>query len=249
MDAKRIAMWSGPRNISTAMMRSFGSRSDTTVMDEPLYARYLNANPDQNHPARNEIIAKGPLKLDEITASLTGPPPQGTTISYQKHMAHHLLPTDFDTPNRLDWIDALHNCLLIRDPADMITSFIKVIPNPTPTDLGLPQQVRLFNHLRNRQGQAPIVLDSKDVLCNPRGMLEALCDRVGIAFDQAMLTWQPGPRQTDGVWAPHWYASVYQSTGFAPYHAKNEPVPTNLASVHKQCQSLYDTLHKHRLQP
>ena len=242
----RIAMWSGPRNISTAMMRAFGSRPDTIVVDEPLYARYLSARADQDHPARKEIIAAGPVGLDDVIASLTAPLPSGKAISYQKHMAHHLLPDDFD---HLDWINRLHNCFLIRNPADMITSFIKIIPDPTPTDLGLPQQVRLFEFVRDRLGRIPPVLDSQDVLKNPRGMLTALCEHVGIRFDEAMLTWKPGSRDTDGVWAPYWYDSVYKSTGFAPHRTKNEPVPPNLANVHEECQELYDAIYQHRLQP
>lgn len=244
MPSARIAMWSGPRNISTALMRSFGSRADTIVFDEPLYARYLHARPELRHPGRDEIVAAGPIDMDEITAMLTGPLPPGATISYQKHMAHHLLPADFD---RLGWIDGLCNCFLIRDPGEMIASFIRIVPDPTPADLGLPQQVRLFEIVRDRTGRTPPVLDSRDVLEDPRGMLSALCERVGIPFDNAMLTWEPGPHKTDGVWGPHWYDSVYKSTGFVPHRPSNEPVPDRLAGVHAKCRALYDTLFQFRL--
>ncbi len=237
-------MWSGPRNISTAMMRSFGSRADTVVADEPLYARYLHARPELRHPGRDEIVAAGPIALKQIIASLTGPLPRGNAISYQKHMAHHLLPGDFED---LGWIESLCNCFLIRDPGEMIASFIKIIPNPTPTDLGLPQQVRLFEIVRDRTGRTPPVLDSRDVLEDPRGMLSALCERVGIQFDDAMLSWELGPRATDGVWGRHWYDSVYKSTGFAPHHPKDEPVPDRLTRVHAKCRALFDTLFRFRL--
>ena len=136
--------------------------------------------------SRDDIVAAGPVQFDDVIAPLTGPLPVGKAVSYQKHMAHHLLPVDFD---HLDWIDGVRNCFLIRDPSDMITSFIKIIPTPTPADLGLPQQVRLFEHVRDRLGHIPAVLDSKDVLRNPKGMLMALCERVGIRFDEAMLKW------------------------------------------------------------
>ena len=225
-------------------MRSFGSRGDTVVVDEPLYARYLHARPELRHPGRDEIVAAGPIGLARIIASLTGPLPGGKVISYQKHMAQHLLPGDFED---LGWIDALCNCFLIRDPGEMIASFIRIVPDPTPEDLGLPQQVRLFEIVRDRTGRTPPVLDSRDVLEDPRGMLSALCERVGTGFDEAMLSWEPGPRVTDGVWGRHWYDSVYESTGFARYHTKDEAVPERLAGVDAKCQTLYDTLFQFRL--
>lgn len=243
----RIAMWSGPRNISTAMMRSWGSRPDCAVSDEPLYGHYLSWLPPHRraeHPAADEVIAAMDCDWRSVAATLTGTVPGGKPIWYQKHMAHHLTP-DMD----LAWVERLTNCFLVRQPAAMITSFIKVIPNPTPEDLGLPQQVALFERIRTAAGRTPPVIDSADVLCDPRGTLSALCDRLGVPFDEAMLAWKPGPRPEDGVWAPHWYASVYESTGFGSYMPKAEPVPDRLRDVLQRCEALYDSLAVHRVTP
>lgn len=236
-------MWSGPRNISTALMRSWSSRRDTVVCDEPFYARYL-AVTGADHPGRDAIIAAGPTDLDTIVANLIGPVPDGRPIFYQKHMAHHLLPRD-----DLAWLDHLRCALLIRDPAEMITSFLRVVPEPTPSDLGLPQQVTLLEFLSERCDRPPPVLIARDVLENPRAMLTALCARLGVPFDEAMLAWKPGPRPTDGLWAPHWYSRVNQSTGFAPYRPKPDRVPDHLLGVLETCQGLFDTLAVHRLIP
>ncbi len=238
-------MWSGPRNISTALMRSWGSRADCAVSDEPLYAHYLSTlAPEARavHPGFDAIIASQPTDWRQVARALTGPVPGGRRLWYQKHMAHHLT-AGMDRA----WTLGLSNVFLIREPRAMITSFIKVIPGPTPEDLGLPQQVELFEFVRERTGQAPMVIDSRDVLENPRGMLCALCERVGVAFDDAMLSWAPGPRAEDGVWAPHWYAGVYASTGFAPYSPRNVGVPDRLRGVLERCQGLYDELAGHRI--
>lgn len=245
----RIAMWSGPRNISTAMMRSWGSRSDTMVVDEPLYARYLASDPSLDHPGREEILDRCETDLNAIAAELTGPLPGGKSVHYQKHMAQHVLPGDLGARNDEvpAWIASLTNCFLIRDPGEMITSFIKVIPDPTPEQLGLPQQVRLFELVRRRAGRVPPVIDSRDVLEDPEGMLRALCGAVGVAFDPAMLSWEPGARETDGVWGPHWYGSVYRSTAFSPYQAKNDAVPGRMSGVHRACNAMYEALAEHRL--
>ncbi|MEZ6234392.1 MAG: hypothetical protein R3B68_09395 [Phycisphaerales bacterium] len=238
---QRIAMWSGPRNISTALMRSFSSRPDCFVTDEPLYAHYLAAT-NADHPAREHVIAAHEPDWRNVAAFLTGPIPRGRSVWYQKHMAHHLTP-DVDRA----WLAGLTNALLVRDPAEMITSYIKVLPNPTPEDLGLPQQVALFDWLRETTGHTPPVVDSRDILEDPRGVLGALCERLGIAFDAAMLSWEPGPRDTDGVWAPHWYEAVEKSTAFAPYRPKHEVVPERLSGVLRECEALYARLSDHRV--
>lgn len=241
----RIAMWSGPRNISTAMMRSWGSRPDCAVSDEPLYGHYLAWLPPHRraeHPAAEEVIAAMDCDWRSVAKALTGPDPGGRPIWYQKHMAHHLTP-GMD----LGWVEHLTNCFLIRDPAAMITSFIKVIPNPTPADLGLPQQVALFERIQRETGLTPPVVDSADVLRDPCGTLSALCDSLDVPFDESMLTWKPGPRPQDGVWAPHWYASVYQSTGFGPPVPKEEHVPEPLTTVLAECVRLYERLAAHRV--
>lgn len=238
----RIAMWSGPRNISTAMMRAWASRSDTIVCDEPLYARFL-ARTGAPHPGRDDIIARHETDLSALVAWLTGPIPSGKTIFYQKHMSHHLLPGD-----DLEWTTNLTNCFLIRDPSEMITSYIKVIPDPTPEDLGLPQQLALFDREKARLGRTPPVIDARDVLSSPRAALSALCRALEVPFDESMLHWEPGPRPTDGCWAPHWYDSVWKSTGFEPFRPKSETVPARLFAVERRCREIYDKLWHARLQ-
>jgi len=233
-------MWSGPRNISTALLRAWGSRADTIVCDEPLYAHYLDVT-GIDHPGREEIIAHHDADWRSVVEWLIGPLPEGKAVFYQKHMAHHLLPEI-----KRDWLGELVNCFLIRDPAEMITSLIKVTPEPTLADTGLPQQVEIFKQVLDATGSVPPVLDSKDVLDDPRKLLGLLCESIGIAFDEAMLTWQPGPRDTDGIWAKHWYGAVEQSTGFKPFTLKNEPVPDRHLSLLIECQSLYDYLWQFR---
>jgi hypothetical protein len=237
----RIAMWSGPRNISTAMMRSWEARGDTLVRDEPLYAHYLAAT-GRDHPGRDEVIATHEPDWRAVVAELTGPVPHGRPIFYQKHMAHHLLP-DMDTA----WVAGLVNCFLIRAPSEMITSLAKVLPDPSIEETGLPQQVRLFEAERARTGRVPPVLDARDVLTDPADRLARLCDAVGVAWTDAMLSWKPGRRPTDGVWARHWYASVEASTGFAPYRPKDEPVPDHLRGLAEACDALYHVMHEHRI--
>jgi hypothetical protein len=237
----RIAMWSGPRNISTAMMRAWGNRNDTFVCDEPLYAHYLNVT-RKPHPGWEEVIAAGETDARKVTAWLTGDVPEGKTIFFQKHMAHHLLPG----MNR-EWIGALQNVLLVREPREMLTSLIKATPDAGLEDTGLPQQAELFAWLTARDGAAPAVIDARDVLENPRGMLKLLCERIGVPFDEAMLAWPPGPRATDGVWAKHWYHEVEKSTSFRPYKAKNEEVPAHWRGMLADCERIYAELYAARL--
>jgi hypothetical protein len=237
----RLAMWSGPRNISTAMMRSFGSRADTVVCDEPLYAHYL-ASTSVDHPGRDEIVAHGEADWRRVAAALTGPVPGAAAVFYQKHMAHHLLPHV-----ERGWLEALEHAFLIRDPREMLLSLARVTPDPTLEDTGLPQQLELFESVRARTGRTPPVIDARDVLEDPQGLLRRLCAAVGLAFDPAMLRWEPGPRPTDGIWARHWYAEVERSTGFAPWRAREGRPEGALADVLEQCQEPYRTLHRQRL--
>lgn len=244
-DGVRVAMWSGPRNISTALMRSWGSRADCFVSDEPLYAHYLSTLDDarrRGHPVWEEVMRSQPTDCREVAGRLTGPIPGGKRVWYQKHMAHHLTP-QCDR----DWIAGLTNCFLIRDPASMITSFIKVIDNPTALDLGLPQQVELFERVRRESGRTPAVIDSRDMLLDPGLMLRRLCGRVGVEFDPAMLSWPPGTRHEDGVWGPHWYASVYQSTCFGAHAEKSKRIPRRLLTVLDECTALYETMAEHKI--
>ncbi|PAP77938.1 sulfotransferase family protein [Rubrivirga marina] len=236
-------MWSGPRNLSTALLRSWGSRPDAAVVDEPLYAAYLAAT-GLDHPGRDAVLASQPTEWQDVAATLSGPVPGAARIWYQKHMAHHLLPHV-----GREWLDhpSFRHAFLIRDPAAMVVSLDRVTPGPTLADTGLPQQVELFDRMAQRDGAAPPVIDAADVLRDPERLLRALCARLGVPFDPAMLSWAPGPRATDGVWAEHWYASVEASTGFAPPRPEAVEVPDRLAPLVADCQPLYDTLADHRL--
>ena len=196
-------MWSGPRNISTAMMRSFGARSDSVVVDEPLYAHYLQAT-GLDHPLREEVIQSQPQRWQDAVAELLQPLPDGVRVQYQKHMTHHLLPQVGQ-----DWMAGLRHAYLIRDPARVIASYARVRTDPDLADLGFEQQARIF-----RRFPGPVV-DADDLLADPARVLERLCTALGIEFQPAMLSWPAGPRDSDGVWASQWYASVEASTGFA----------------------------------
>ena len=234
-------MWSGPRTISTALMRSWGSRADTAVADEPFYAHYLAAT-GLAHPGRAAVLRSQPTDWRAVADALTGPVPGGKTVFYQKHMAHHLLP-GMDGP----WLGALRHAFLLRDPAALLASLAKVLPDPRPEDTGLPQQAALFERIAREQGTRPPVIDARDVLEDPPGMLRALCVALGVPFDPAMLAWEPGPRSTDGVWAEHWYASVEASTGFEPARGKAAAMPDRLRPVLDACRPHYATMHAHRL--
>jgi hypothetical protein len=238
----RIAMWSGPRNISTALMRSWGSRDDTVVIDEPFYACYLKAT-GKTHPLTDEVIGHGETDPRKVIDQLTAALPDGKSILFQKQMTHHLL-SAIDR----DWIGQMTNCFLIRDPAEVITSYIKKNDDPGLEDLGFVQQLEIFERVRKTtETFQPIILDAKDVLENPERMLRLLCAAVGVPFDRAMLSWSPGLRETDGVWAKHWYGEVAKSTSFQPYRPKNEPVPERLSGIYERCRECYEPLYQYRL--
>lgn len=226
-------MWSGPRNISTAMMRSFGARSDCVVVDEPLYAHYLGVT-GLDHPARDEVMASQPTDWEDAVAHLLGPVP--APVFYQKHMAHHLIP-DIGR----EWLAEVSNAYLIRDPSHVVASYAKVRGEPTLADLGYAQQVEIF------RGYGGPVVEASDVLRDPAGVLSRLCAALGIEYQKAMLHWPPGRRETDGVWAPHWYGSVEASTGFGPYDPGAAVVPESLRHLVEQAQPYYDELAEHAL--
>jgi hypothetical protein len=231
----RVAMWSGPRNISTAMLRAFGARADTSVVDEPLYAHYL-AETGLEHPGRAEVLASQSTDWREVVRELTGPLPDGVKIHYQKHMAHHLLP-GIDRA----WLGEVTNAYLVRDPSEVVASYARVREEPTLDDLGYPQQVEI-----HRAYGGPVI-DARDVLADPAGMLAVLCEALGIEFDQRMLRWEPGPRSSDGVWARYWYDSVLRSTGFAPYRPPSDELPERLRPLVDAARPLYEELHAARL--
>ena len=235
-------MWSGPRNISTAMMRAWGNRPDTAVIDEPFYPYYLERT-GKKHPGATEIIAHGETDWRKIVASLTkGPIPSGKRIFFQKQMTHHLLP-EIDR----DWMVDLTNCFLIRDPREVILSYIKKNPDPELEDLGFVQQCEVFDFVRERTNSVPPVVDAKEILENPEQNLRLLCEAIGVEFDKAMLSWPPGLRETDGIWAKHWYDAVARSTSFEPYKPREGDVPESLREIYKRCKECYEQLFKHRL--
>jgi Sulfotransferase domain len=234
-------MWSGPRNISTAMMRAWGNRADAFVIDEPFYAYYLNATGKQ-HPGADEIIASGETDWRKVIAQLTGPIPNAKGIFFQKQMAHHLLP-EVDR----EWLGAVTNYFLIREPREVIASYVKKREDPALQDLGFVQQAEIFDFVRVRTSSIPPIVDAKDVLENPDRMLHLLCKAVGVEFSESMLSWPPGLRETDGIWARHWYGEVAKTTSFQPYRPRHVQVPARLQEIHDRSRECYERLYEYRL--
>lgn len=238
----RIAMWSGPRNISTAMMRSFGARPDTAVVDEPFYAAYL-ARTGIIHPMNAEVLASQPNDWRDVVQSLLGPVPGNKAVYYQKHMTHHML-ASFGR----EWIGAMRNAFLIRDPAVVLASYVQKRDAVTLADIGIVQQRELFDREADRLGAAPPVIESVDVLADPAGTLARLCDALDIDYTDAMLSWPAGRRDTDGVWAPAWYNKVEQSTGFDPPRAQPKiTLPDELRRIADVARPYYEALAARRL--
>ena len=237
----RIAMWSGPRNISTAMMRAWGNRDDTIVVDEPFYAYYLRAT-DIAHPGADEVITTGETDWRKVVGYLTGPVSNGKPIFFQKQMTHHLLP-EVDR----EWLGAVTNCFLIRDPSEVIASYIKKREDPALEDLGFVQQAELFDFVRTPANAVPPVLDARDVLQNPERTLRLLCEAIGVAFRKSMLSWPPGLRETDGIWAKYWYREVAKTTSFQPYRPSAAKVPAYLGEIYDRCRECYQKLFEYRL--
>jgi hypothetical protein len=239
----RLAMWSGPRNISTAMMRSWGNRPDTVVEDEPFYAHYLQVT-GLDHPGREEVLAHQERDWSVVAERMTSMPlPPGARIHYQKQMAHHLLPH-----MGRGWLDGVTHAFLIRDPRPMVVSLHGKLGAFDLLATGLPQQVEIFEQVRGRSGKVPPVIDAADVQRNPEAALRVLCAALGVDFTPAMLRWPPGRRATDGVWARHWYERVERSTGFEPPTEADEmPLPQSLAAIEARCRPLYEQLRACRL--
>jgi hypothetical protein len=237
----RIAMWSGPRNISTAMMRSWGNRYDTAVIDEPFYAFYLHAT-GIRHPGASEVIATGETDWRKVVAKLFGPVPNHKRIFFQKQMTHHLLP-QVDR----EWLGAVTNCFLIRDPREVIASYVKKRDDPALEDLGFVQQAEIFDLIRTGTNTVPPVIDAKDVLQNPERTLRLLCEAAGVKFSASMLSWPPGLRDTDGMWAKHWYGEVAKTTSFQPYRPTDFEMPERFRRIYQRCQDCYEKLYQHRL--
>ena len=236
-------MWSGPRNISTALMRSFGNRADASVSDEPFYAAYLAAT-GLRHPMRDAILASQPRDWRAVAAAVSGPAPGRKAVWYQKHMTHHMLP-GFG----LDWTDRITNAFLLRAPEAVLASYVEKRAEVTLDDIGLPRQAALFDRVADRLGAAPPVIEARDVLRDPAEALRVLCASLAIPFDEAMLAWPAGPRDTDGVWAPAWYDRVEQSTGFSGARPEITfaQLPDRLKPIAEAARPLYERLAAHRL--
>ncbi|MCG8322083.1 MAG: sulfotransferase family protein [Cytophagales bacterium] len=235
MTKTRICVWSGPRNISTALMYSFANRTDTRVIDEPFYAHYLNST-GVTHPGREEVLASQEIDagkvIDQVVLKDYDEP-----ILFIKNMAHHL------TEMRTDFLDKLINVFLIRDPEEVITSLIKNLPEPVMRDTGFKMEYEIFESLQAK-GLKPLVIDAHELLKDPEKILKAFCQKVDISFEWQMLSWNKGPRPEDGVWAKYWYENVHNSTGFAPYCPKNRLVPPALNGLLESCQHYYDLLYR-----
>jgi hypothetical protein len=238
----RIAMWSGPRNLSTAMMRSFGNRADTFVSDEPYYGAFLRDS-GAPHPMREEVIAAVDCDWRRIARTLAGPVPGAKPVWYQKHMWHHMVgPVGYE-----DFAGDFTHAFLIRAPELMIASYLRKREAAAFADFGLDRQAEFFDREADRLGEAPPVVDANDVLADPEATLSALCARLGIPFDPAMLAWPPGRRSTDGPWAPHWYQAVEASTGFGPPEPIPDDLPDDARRLAERCRPYYERLAKHRV--
>ena len=230
---KRISVWSGPRNVSTALMYSFRQRSDTVVVDEPLYGHYLNLT-DAPHPGKAEVLAVMDTEGERVVQD-------GLLGSYDrpvvmfKNMAHHLPGLD------QTFLSELRNVLLVRDPAEMLPSLAQELPEPTLRDTGLQEQVGLLETIL-ASGETAVVLEAKRLLQNPERVLRELCRALDLPFEPAMLSWPTGPKPEDGVWAKYWYKNVHGSSTFAPYRPKTAPFPERLEPLLAQCTPLYDEL-------
>jgi hypothetical protein len=241
----RLAVWSGPRNISTAMMRSWENRPDCVVIDEPFYAHYL-LETRLAHPGRDEVIRSGDLDWRKVIDKLLGPLPPDRSIYYQKHMTHHMLPHI-----SRDFMRKCVNVFLIRDPREVVTSYAKSRPGVTVTakDIGIPQEEQLIEFVRETTGATPLIIDTGEFLKSPEAHLRAWCARLGVAFLSDMLHWPAGPRETDGVWARYWYDAVLQSTGFDPWHERDHEVLPVHHDLIETCMPHYRALYEQRLIP
>lgn len=234
----RIHLISTPRNLSTALMYAFAQRGDTTVVDEPLYAHYLTVS-GVVHPAQEEILASqshsGQEVIEEVILGK-----YDTPVLFLKNMAHHLIDLE------LDFLKEVTTVFLIRNPRQLIASYAKVREQPTPQDIGLERQCEIFKILKKNNHPA-IVLDSGELLKNPPLVLSQLCEAIGVDFDENMLSWEAGARKEDGVWAPHWYANVHQSTGFEKQPTSSRPLPEYLAPLYQMCKPFYDFLYNYSI--
>lgn len=239
--SNKINMWSGPRNISTAMMYAFAQRSDTQVVDEPFYAHYLLQS-GADHPCRAEVIESQPTDASVVIKELLARDDADQRI-FLKNMAHHMMEME-DALTTL--LHKFQHIFLIRDPAEMLPSLDRALPNPTMRDTAYRRQFELFERVQ-KLDQPLIVVDSSELLKDPHEVLKTLCRQLGIPFEEAMLSWEAGPIPEDGVWAKYWYQSVHQSTGFEPYRPKDEELPDHLKPLYEKCKPIYDKLFAHAI--
>jgi len=232
-DCLKIALWSGPRNISTALMYSFANRSDTAVVDEPLFGYFLKQT-GVWRPSREEVLATMETDPEKIINSLLEPSTD-MPVYFMKHMANQLIDLN------LAFLDCFKNVILIRDPKDVLLSYSKQIEEPTLLDTAYKMQADLVDHL-NEVGTPFVVLNSRNVLLDPEGQMKILCDKLNIDFQSSMLNWDAGPREEDGIWAKYWYDSVHESTGFGSYREKDEELPSSLTSLYEECMEYYGKL-------
>jgi hypothetical protein len=235
----KLSVWSGPRNVSTALMYAFRQRPDTLVVDEPLYGHYLEVT-RADHPGEDEVLAAMDTDGERVVREvLLGPCER--PVHFFKNMAHHLEGLD------RGFLGGLTNVLLTRDPAEMLPSLARQLPNPTLRDTGLLYQTEILDHLLG-EGLEPVVLDAKQLLLNPPGVLRGACDRLGIPFHESMLRWPAGPKPEDGVWAKHWYANVHASTGFSSYKPRTGDFPERLRPLLEESAPLYERLKRYAIQ-
>lgn len=237
----RIAMWSGPRNLSTAMMRSFSSRADTFVSDEPFYGAYLKDTGDPQ-PMMDAVIASMDCDWHSVARTLEGPAPDGSAIWYQKHMPHHM-----EGPIDIADLHGMRHAFLIRDPVRVAASYAGKRTDIRPEHLGVTRQREYFDRMADREGVAPPVVDSADILADPQAMLAKLCAALGIAWDPAMLRWAHGPHPQDGIWGSHWYDKVNASTGFGTPLGPLPKLAAEYARVADACRADYEALREHAL--
>ncbi|MBU1336142.1 MAG: HAD family hydrolase [Alphaproteobacteria bacterium] len=233
-------MWSGPRNLSTAMMRAFSSRPDCAVSDEPFYAAYLAAT-GIIHPMNEAVLASQPQDPQRVAADMLGPVPGGKPVWYQKHMAHHMIE---GFPR--DWMDGVTNVFLLRRPERVLASYAQKREDVTLRDIGFAEQADLFDRVADRLGHAPPVIEAEDVRRDPRGALTALCAAIDLNFTDAMLSWPKGQHPDDGVWAPHWYGAIFNTTGFAPPEQTAPALPGHLQAIAEEARPFYERMAAHK---
>ena len=236
-----IAMWSGPRNISTAIMRSFENRSDCYVSDEPFYAYYLKRT-GEKHPLKNKIINQYSTDYEKIISSITGIIPNNKSIWYQKHMAHHHF-----LDQNIDWIEKMVNCILIRHPSEVIKSYSKKNKINSILQLGYPQLKYIFDTIKYKIDINPVIIDSTDLLYNPENILKKVCKKIGIPFLESMLSWPRGKRETDGIWGKYWYKNVESSTNFKKIITNKIKTPICYKNILNESMKYYNYLYDYRL--